>query len=411
MLDNRTLTALTTAGIGVAARGANQLVLLLVTVVATRFLTPSDFGVFSVAAACITFVRTILYSGAFEYLLKTPQPEAASTECLLLNVLTSGILSAALYLLSLATNALFDSHTLGHLLALMIPANFVAGLTAWQEALFLRSGKVRRYYFITLTIEIFSAAVTIILFYLGLGILSLVVQTYLRNLAFFTIYALVQSPIWSSHPSFAAGLMIARWSLGRYLAILTSFTSNYGADFVLSAFVSTAAAGLYRASNRIVTAVSDLFAQPARMLAVTLFSRRAARKRRTRRGLAEGVRGIRHRRMACFGGPGDHVRYARSDGPRPAMGRSRSDRPNLVPSQIFHDPVRRGQHGARHVGSSKGRPHRAGWRIDRDHTRALAVFALRCRSSRLGDHSCFGHRQRISSRLRAQRVPCLQEDL
>ena len=164
----------------------------------------------------------------------------------------------------------------------MIPANFVAGLTAWQEALFLRSGKVRRYYFITLTIEIFSAAVTIILFYLGLGILSLVVQTYLR-----TISTSLHNPmrssnrlIWSSHPSFAAGLMIARWSLGRYLAILTSFTSNYGADFVLSAFVSTAAAGLYRASNRIVTAVSDLFAQPARMLAVTLFSRRAARKRR-----------------------------------------------------------------------------------------------------------------------------------
>ena len=411
MLDNRTLTALTTAGIGVAARGANQLVLLLVTVVATRFLTPSDFGVFSVAAACITFVRTILYSGAFEYLLKTPQPEAASTECLLLNVLTSGILSAALYLLSLATNALFDSHTLGHLLALMIPANFVAGLTAWQEALFLRSGKVRRYYFITLTIEIFSAAVTIILFYLGLGILSLVVQTYLRNLAFFTIYALVQSPIWSSHPSFAAGLMIARWSLGRYLAILTSFTSNYGADFVLSAFVSTAAAGLYRASNRIVTAVSDLFAQPARMLAVTLFSRRAARKRR----LDE----VWPKVFAAFGivgWPALAGLAITSDtlvpmvlGPQWA-GAAPIVR-NLVPSQIFHDPVRRGQHGARHVGSSKGRPHRAGWRIDRDHTRALAVFALRCRSSRLGDHSCFGHRQRISSRLRAQRVPCLQEDL
>jgi O-antigen/teichoic acid export membrane protein len=55
-----------------------------------------------------------------------------------------------------------------------------------------------------------------------------------------------------------------------------AFLSNYSADFLLGAFLSPAATGVYRASHRVVTSVSDLISNPTRMTAVTLFSRRAA---------------------------------------------------------------------------------------------------------------------------------------
>ncbi len=43
-----------TAVVGMLSRGANQITMVVVTLVATRFLTPAQFGVFSLAAAGVT---------------------------------------------------------------------------------------------------------------------------------------------------------------------------------------------------------------------------------------------------------------------------------------------------------------------------------------------------------------------
>jgi O-antigen/teichoic acid export membrane protein len=58
--------------------------------------------------------------------------------------------------------------------------------------------------------------------------------------------------------------------------VVVNFLSNYSADILLGVFLSPAATGLYRASHRMVTGVSDLITNPMRLSAMTIFSRRAA---------------------------------------------------------------------------------------------------------------------------------------
>ena len=272
----KSLAAVAKAGTGVAARGSSQLVLLFVTIVATRFLVPAEFGVFSVAAACITLVRTILYSGAYEYLLKARDLDQVSTECLIVNGVVALTLSVFLSIFALYANHIFKVPNLCSVLLMLIPSNFISVFTAWQEAQLLRSGRIQIYYGTTLATEIASGAIALMLFEAHWGIGALVAQTYIRTIGLGSAYFLIQRPALSSAASLKVIKEVGRWALSRYATVFVGFAFNYGADFVLGIFMSTAASGLYRAANRIATAVSDIFAQPTRTFGVTLFSRRAA---------------------------------------------------------------------------------------------------------------------------------------
>ena len=267
------ITALT----GISARAANQLATLLVTLVAARAMTPAEFGAFAIAAAFIALVRTLLYSGAFEYLLKTDQPEKSATECLLVNVGVAATFSLLLVPLAFGARSLFGSSSVTLLLLWLAPSNLIAAVTAWEESQVLRGGRVRGYYAAMIVVEAFAAAIAIGMLIFHEGLLSLVAQIYARLLGLSLAYAIVVPRfILSSRLSIAALRSVALWSVSRYGTVLANFGTNYGADILLGIFLSPAATGLYRAANRIATAVSDLVSQPTRIIAATRLSARSA---------------------------------------------------------------------------------------------------------------------------------------
>jgi O-antigen/teichoic acid export membrane protein len=265
-----------TAISGVVGRASNQIIALAVTLLAARWLTPARFGDYAIAAALITFCRTLLYAGAFEYLLKAPPGEEASSECLAINLALAAVMGLLLALLSLFTTTLFHAAEVSVLLLTLAPSNLLSAGGAWQEAQLLRAGRLRTYYAVTTFAECVAAAVAVGLILAGFGLWGLAAQIYVRALTLLIAYRCVQRPAWSASFSPAAATRVARWSAARYGGTLVTFVSNYGADFLLGAFLSPAATGLYRASHRMVTGVSDLINQPTRMMAITLFSRRAA---------------------------------------------------------------------------------------------------------------------------------------
>lgn len=265
-----------TALTGIAARGGGQVILLVVTLVAARFLSPTDFGVFALASVGVTLVRTLLYSGAFEYQLKTEDRDAASTECLLVNLALSIAVSLILIGLSFFSKAVFGVATVGALILAMAPSNLLAAVTAWQESQVLRAGRLRGYYLVTTIGEVCSAGVAIALLMGHQGLYALVSQLYVRAAVLLVGYLILKRTTFSEHFSVRRLNKIVRWSISRYGAVLLSFVTTYGADVLLGIFLSPAASGLYRASSRIVGAVTDMFAQPTRILAATLFSARAA---------------------------------------------------------------------------------------------------------------------------------------
>ena len=275
MSDKRSFASAFSALIGVLSRASNQIAALGVVVVAARFLGPSDFGVFAIASAFVTFVRATLYSGAYEYLLKTTDP-ADAAECLVVNAGLAIALTLCLLLLSTIAGGVFGSPAVGWLLAVMAPSNLISAFVAWQEAQVLRRNQIRAYYGMTTSVEIVSAIVAIALLLLGAGLGALAAQIYTRATlsAVGYVFVLRTGISLSIRPDVVR--KIAKWSFSRYGSVSVTYVYQYAADILLGAFLAPAAAGLYRAASRIVTAVSDLFAQPAGLFGTTLFSARAA---------------------------------------------------------------------------------------------------------------------------------------
>jgi len=265
-----------TALVGVTARVSNQIAMVLVTLVATRALDPAQFGIFGLAAAGVTLIRTLLYSGPFEYLLKSADAEADSSACLTINLAIATLFGVVLVTGGALLQPLFNTSDLAPILAAMAPSNLFAAFTAWQEAHLLRTSRLQSYYLVTIAGEIFAAATAIALLMINWGLWALVAQAYARTLFLGVAYFILQPRTVHRTPTFQNIKLIWVWSMARYGAVFTSFASTYGGDFILGAMVSPAATGLYRAASRIMTAVADLFSQPARTIAMTAMSKRAA---------------------------------------------------------------------------------------------------------------------------------------
>lgn len=265
-----------TAGLGVLSRASNQISTLLLMLVAARFLTPVEFGIFSLAILSVTLIRTLLYCGAFEYLLKSKTAEDCAREAFVVNIIVAIGLTAPVATLAVIAWIIFDMSEVSSLMLVLLPSNLISAIASWQESLCLKSGKTKSYYAITTASEIISAITALFMFSYGFGLYSLVVKVYIAAVMVSILYWRTGTAVWSPRFHKAKMFEILSWSFERYGAVLLTFGSTYAADLVLGAFLSPAATGIYRGSSRLVTSVADLFTQPTRLLGMTFYSKQAA---------------------------------------------------------------------------------------------------------------------------------------
>ncbi len=268
---------LISGSVGLVSRVAIQLCLLAVTLTATRFLAISQFGIYSIAAALMFLSRNLFYVGPYEYLLKTPIHAGLKGACLKANLGLAVAAAILLLIFASISEFIFGSKDLPFVLVRLVPTLFLSAATAWYEAVLLRDLAIRRYYLFTVIGEIFGAAVGIAFFYFGFELRSLIAQTYTRLGILLLLYLLSTRVEGWRNGSRADVRTVLDWSLSRLGAVFLNFSANYGADFVLGIVLSPAATGLYRASNRIVSSISDLFAQPLQKIVQTNLSARSSR--------------------------------------------------------------------------------------------------------------------------------------
>ncbi|OYU35994.1 oligosaccharide flippase family protein [Novosphingobium sp. PASSN1] len=268
-----------TALIAMAARVSGQFAMVAVTLVATRHLGPADFGVFAIAGALIMLARTMLYTGPFEYLLKAPEAQGPQvvTACLLATIAVAAGWTLLLAALGLAAPLLFQGSGVASVILMLAPSVLLAALSAFAESAMLRSGAVRRYYAITVVAELGAALGAIALLLAGWGLWALVAQIYVRAVLLILALGGLGPRHAFARPARGEVRAVLHWSLSRYGSVFVGFLANYSGDLVLGVVLSPAAAGLYRASNRMVTALADMFVQPAGMLALTTLAAHRAR--------------------------------------------------------------------------------------------------------------------------------------
>jgi O-antigen/teichoic acid export membrane protein len=268
---------LVSGGIGFASRAVTQLLLFGVTIVATRILSIEAFGYFALASLFLVLSRSLFYVGPYEYLLKSREQDSLRDACFSANIVIAIITEIGLCGFYFVSPYLFGTDDVSNLIAILAPSIFLVAATTWYEATLLRELRVQRYYVCNLLGDCVGAVAAVVLLSRGFGVLSLVAQTYARlgtMLIFYRVQQKSTPKLMLSHPDTRD---VLRWSRPRYVAVLLNFTSSYGADLVLGALLSPAATGLYRASNRIVSSLTDLFAQPLQKIAQTNLSAQAAR--------------------------------------------------------------------------------------------------------------------------------------
>jgi O-antigen/teichoic acid export membrane protein len=268
---------LVSGGTGFLSRAVSQILVFVVTILATRILSLEAFGSFALASSFIILTRSLFYVGPYEYLLKSREDNDLRRACLSANVVLSFISIAFLSLFFFLSPVLFDTPNVSTLIAWLAPSVFLVAITAWYEANLLRAMRTREYFVSTLVCDCIGATVAILLLWQGFGVVALVAQTYGRLGSLLIIYTVIADERPSLALRSAETVQILQWSRARYAAVLLNFTSAYGADFVLGILLSPAATGLYRASSRIVSSLADLFAQPLQKIAQANISARFVR--------------------------------------------------------------------------------------------------------------------------------------
>lgn len=263
--------------LAVISRCSTQACAVVLMLFAARYLSPADFGIYALAAMLVTLARTLLYAGPYEFLLKTDDEVRWSLAALTINIGLSLASLLVLALLSPVWSILFGASNLAMLLTVSAGSLPFCALAAWQEAKTIRAGHVTGYYLTLGGAQFASLGISIALLTAGWGVYALVAQLYTAPIIQLAAYFLLRSDVRPARPHLSDMREILVWSSHRYGSTVLNFGSQYGGDLLLGLFLGPAATGIYRAANRIVSGVADIFAQPTRMLATIALSKMRAR--------------------------------------------------------------------------------------------------------------------------------------
>jgi O-antigen/teichoic acid export membrane protein len=247
-------------------RGWTQLTGLALFAFGARELGVSDFGVFALAMVFINLVQTFLFSGLYEFVLRSRPEEGVDHTALVLNVLIS-ILGAALssgmgWLIARGTHqpAVF------HLVVAMAPSSLIAGVQAWHEAQLLREKDYRTYYLNWGVGETIAAGCGLALLASGAGLYSLVGYRYLQTVLMLGGYIVFAPVPYFGPVHLGKTREIMRFAGPIYGSRTLGSLSYYGIDLVIGLLLGPAATGIYRMANRVVASATEAIFQPLRVL-------------------------------------------------------------------------------------------------------------------------------------------------
>ncbi|MEM1428620.1 MAG: oligosaccharide flippase family protein [Pseudomonadota bacterium] len=257
--------------VGVTARIGSQIISFALVVIAARFLSLEEFGVYALAAAAAVIGATFVYTGFYHAILRSSDFAKQIDTLFWLQILTGALCVIGILATALAFGGV--STDLGTALFVAAPLPLLAVLTAWNEAQMVREARARAASLYALAAEAAGLVAAIWLLAQGWGIFALLGARYVTTFVGLVLStALVRRlPRLRFRPETvqeSGRTAVPLWGT----SAIAMFT-NYGADFVLAAFLSPAAVGAFRSGSRIATTASDVIFKPLHMLSWSRFAR------------------------------------------------------------------------------------------------------------------------------------------
>lgn len=267
-----TSRSLASGGLALFATLVNVLSGVLVTLLAARFLVPSDYGIYTIAAVFMLLLQDLTFTGASHFLVTQDESDGDLFSTGFWSIVIFSLVSSLVLVLAAPLLArLFDAPDLGSMLQFMALAQPVTAYFSWISSILQRKQNMLMFYKLLIFQNITSLFGGLLALLIFQSLIALIIFYYIKAFSG-TLFCLIfarQFPRLSVN--FRLFQKIFRYSGNLYATRFLQFFSNYGADLVLGAFLSTAAAGIYRLGNRIAVLPIELIGQPVRTFALSQY--------------------------------------------------------------------------------------------------------------------------------------------
>ncbi len=256
-----------------------QLCGLIILVLAARFLTATEFGVFALATAISMTLNQWVGVGAYEYVIREVNDDKAPSTAFWFNTAAALVFTTAGLLIAVPASALYRAPDLAPLIMIMSPLAIPAGWRSVGESLLIRRSRLGAAGLASIIQETLAICAAVWSLYAGYGVWSLAihkcVQFTLSPIIYMALARWMPAFVWRGQDVSAIMRLGAPLTLDRALA----FFGSYGADLILGLLMSPAAVGIYRIGVRIVTALQFVVYETLRSRAWAKLTSAAAQSR------------------------------------------------------------------------------------------------------------------------------------
>ncbi|MBB4571625.1 oligosaccharide flippase family protein [Rhizobium leucaenae] len=257
----------------VTAKIVSQLSQIATFFVATRMLSPAEFGLFAFVSAIAMLVVVMAEGGWAEFMMKAPDGDDCFDQVTTISLIsgvsftTAGAIAAAVFY------TLTSDETQSVLLALFSCWMLPAALTAAFDGALVASGRLRQRAMVRIVGELSGLITAMALLHLHGHASALAAAKIVCQLVLLigSMAAVMRLPrLYLTRPMFVEVAAFSRQIVGNRLVV---FLGSYSGTLVVGSFLGVADAGFYRAAERVVAVVSELLAEPARSLSWVVFRR------------------------------------------------------------------------------------------------------------------------------------------
>jgi len=269
----------------------SQLCGLIILVLAARFLSATEFGVFALATAISMTLNQWVGVGSYEYVIREVNDEKAPSTAFWFNTLAALFFSSIGLLIAGPASQIYHAPDLALLIIIMAPLAIPAGWRSVGESLLIRRNRLASAGFASIIQETLAigAAIWGLLSHYGVWALAIYkcAQFLLSPVIYLAFARWLPRFVWRKQDVSAIMRLGAPLTLDRALA----FFGSYGADLILGLLMTPAAVGLYRIGVRIVTALQFVLYETLRSRAWARLTTVAAQSRAALAPAAERIMG------------------------------------------------------------------------------------------------------------------------
>jgi O-antigen/teichoic acid export membrane protein len=243
-------------------------------VILARFLTPADFGVAAAASVITLFITTVADAGFSEAIIQ--RPNLTESDINLPFFVSLSVSSALAVVASLCSSAIaisFNSRDLAPVISVLAFTAPLTTLSQFQEAVYKRQLAFKSLAFRVLVSNVLATFISIPCAFMGLGVWSLVIQSYLV-ISIGALWMWCQ-PKWvpSKKTNVVACRSLARFGTSVLAMRLLDFGATRWIEIVLARKFGVTEYGYFAASAKLNQTMMDLLQAALNDVSLSLLSR------------------------------------------------------------------------------------------------------------------------------------------